>query len=316
MRKDMDGKWPAAVICAAVLCFLPGCGSKTPGIQVKIFDCYTETRLAAQEGMTVGQALAEAEIPLREGDEVSPPVDAKITEEGTEISIGRRAKVSVSDGKEGQELMLTGKKVKEAVAAAKIKVGEHDEVSHKLEAYLADGMEIQVRHRYAVEIDVDGRKIECLTEADTIKGMLEEQEIHLDKKDKITPSLETKIQDGAKVAIHRVHVERMTVHEPIPFGTDIEYSSSMYQGESVRRQQGEEGEKELTYEVTYVDGEEESRILVGESVSKEPINAIVAKGTKERRRIVSKEQVFDCDGSGHGYYIITWSDGAVEYQDF
>lgn len=316
MKREMRGKWAAAAIGIAVLCFLPGCGSESPAIQVKIFDCYTETRLTAQEGITVGQALAEAEISLREGDEVSPPIDARITEDGAEISIGRRARVSVSEGGEGQELTLTGKKVKEAIAAAKIEVGEHDEVSQKPEAYLTDSMEIQVRHRYAVEIDVDGRKAECLTEADTVREMLEEQEIHLDEKDKITPSLETKIQDGAKIAIHRVYVEQVTEHEPIPFETDIEYSSSMYQGESTRRQQGQEGEKELTYEVTYVDGEEESRVLVGESVSKEPVNAIVVKGTRERRRVMSKEQVFDCDGSGHGYYIITWSDGAVEYQDF
>ncbi len=316
MKRKVDGKWAAAAICAAALCFLPGCGSESPIIQVKIFDCYTETRLAAQEGMAVGEALAEAEISLQEGDEVSLPLEARITEDGTEISISRCAKVSVGEDGQKQEFTLKGKKVKEAIAAAKIEIGEHDEVSQKLEAYLTDGMDIQVRHRYAVEIDVDGRKVECLTEAKTVKGMLEEQEIHLDEKDKISPSLETKIQNGTKVAIHRVFVEQVTEHEPIPFETEIEYSSSMYQGESTRRRQGQEGEKELVYEVTYVDGEEESRVLVKESVSKEPVNAIVAKGTKERRRIVSREQVFDCDGSGHGYYIITWSDGAVEYQDF
>ncbi len=316
LKRKTNARWVTA-ICAAALCCLPGCGSKhiIPTIQVKIFDCYTETRLAAQEGMTVGQALAEAEISLQEGGEVTPPADARITEEGTEISIGRR-RVTVDEGGKGKEFMLNGKKVKEAIAAAGIEVGKHDEVNQKLEAYLTDGMEIQVRHRYAVEINVDGRKIECLTEADTVRGMLEEQEIHLDEKDTISPSLETKLHNGTKVAIHRVHMEQATEHEPIPFETEIEYTASMYQGESACRRQGQEGEKELTYKVTYVDGKEESRELVGESVTREPVNEIIAKGTKERRRVVSREQIYDCDGSGHGYYIITWSDGAVEYQDF
>ncbi|MCD8014235.1 MAG: SH3 domain-containing protein [Lachnospiraceae bacterium] len=31
---------------------------------------------------------------------------------------------------------------------------------------------------------------------------------------------------------------------------------------------------------------------------------------------VSREPVYDCDGSGHGYYIITYSDGSVAYVDF
>ena len=124
--------------------------------------------------------------------------------------------------------------------------------------------------------------------------------------------------DGILYAIDYdgVHMEQATEHEPIPFETEIEYTASMYQGESACRRQGQEGEKELTYKVTYVDGKEESRELVGESVTREPVNEIIAKGTKERRRVVSREQIYDCDGSGHGYYIITWSDGAVEYQDF
>lgn len=35
-----------------------------------------------------------------------------------------------------------------------------------------------------------------------------------------------------------------------------------------------------------------------------------------KRKIVSREKVYDCDGSGHGYYVITWSDGEIEYKDF
>lgn len=43
---------------------------------------------------------------------------------------------------------------------------------------------------------------------------------------------------------------------------------------------------------------------------------IKLKGVNQNRRIVSEEKVYDCDGSGHGYSIITWSDGKVEYKDF
>ena len=71
-----------------------------------------------------------------------------------------------------------------------------------------------------------------------------------------------------------------------------------------------------TYEITYVDGKEDHRKAVSEKMLKEPVSQVVTKGTKQRRRIVSKQKVEDCDGSGHGYYIITWSDGKVEYQDY
>lgn len=54
--------------------------------------------------------------------------------------------------------------------------------------------------------------------------------------------------------------------------------------------------------------QEETRELIGDNYLK--------KKKEEERKIVSKEKVYDCDGSGHGYYVITWSDGETEYEDF
>ena len=294
---------------------LTGCRDR-PLLQVRIMDCYTETRLSAWQGITVRQALEEAEIKVLENDTVSPELDVPLSEDGSKISIGRRANVKVSEDGKSQSFVLTGKKVADAISAAGITLGTYDEVNHDPDAYLSDGMDIQVVHRYAVEIDVDGRKVECLTKADTIEGMLKEQGIHLDKKDQIAPPLGTKLHNGTKVEIHRVFVEQVVEREPIPYDTETEYSGRMYEGETAHRQKGEDGEKELIYEVTYVDGKEESRMLIREETIKEPVSSILVKGTKKRRRVISKEQIFDCDGSGHGYYIITWSDGVVEYQDF
>ena len=65
-----------------------------------------------------------------------------------------------------------------------------------------------------------------------------------------------------------------------------------------------------------MDGKEEKKKVVSEKIKKEPVAQVIIKGTKKRRRIVSKQKVEDCDGSGHGYYIITWSEGTVEYQDY
>lgn len=45
-------------------------------------------------------------------------------------------------------------------------------------------------------------------------------------------------------------------------------------------------------------------------------NKIKQKNLTTKRKIESEEKVYDCDGSGHGYSIITWSDGKVEYKDF
>ena len=61
--------------------------------------------------------------------------------------------------------------------------------------------------------------------------------------------------------------------------------------------------------------------VLSEKVLVQPVNKIVVYGTKtvtttSGKKVVSKERVEDCDGSGHGYYVITWSDGSVTYEEF
>ena len=67
---------------------------------------------------------------------------------------------------------------------------------------------------------------------------------------------------------------------------------------------------------------------VKEKVIKEPVSKIVTEGTKEKpqqssqkssgsgKHIVSKRKVPDCDGSGHGYWEIKYSDGTVVTKNY
>ena len=63
---------------------------------------------------------------------------------------------------------------------------------------------------------------------------------------------------------------------------------------------------------------EESRELIREEVLREPVEEVVLVGPKDTTglTVVSKKVFYDCDGSGHGYYEITYSDGSVEYIRF
>lgn len=82
--------------------------------------------------------------------------------------------------------------------------------------------------------------------------------------------------------------------------------------------------KTVTYEVTYVDGKETTRTVVSEKIVKNAVDAIVVYGTKKAaassggggKSVASRVRVEDCDGSGHGYYIVTYTDGSVSYVDF
>lgn len=298
-------------LCAAGL--LTGCGAKNT--QVHIMDGRQNTEILVASNTTVAEVLKEAEITVDDKDTVTPALDSVVKNQ-SEIQIERHATVTLVEGDQTEKVEMTGKTVQDVLDEKGVELKEHDYVNHSLDAYLEDGMEIQVIHRLAVTIQVDGETKEYLTDAKNVADLLEEQSIAVDKKDIVKPGMERELSEGTKVVIERVSVKQVVEKEKVPFETEVEYSGSMYSDESVEKTPGVEGEKEVTYEVTYVDGKEDHRKAVSEKMLKEPVSQVVTKGTKQRRRIVSKQKVEDCDGSGHGYYIITWSDGKVEYQDY
>ncbi|MDE5863966.1 MAG: ubiquitin-like domain-containing protein [Lachnospiraceae bacterium] len=302
------------LVCLWMMVMMTGCGKRD--MQVVITDGHTQTRVKISAGETVEKALERAEIPIDDKDNVTPELSEKITESGTEITILRHVMVTVRDGEKVNELELMGGTVQDALDQTEIALNEHDYLNHSPEGSLTDGMDISVVRRLAVTISVDGETRECLTTATDVESLLAEQHIAVDKKDRVSPARTAKLSEGSRIAVERVSVKEIVEREPIAFETQIEYSNSMYSDESVEKTPGVEGEKEVTYQVTYVDGKEESRKPISEKVIKEPTDCVMTQGTKKRRQIVSRQKVPDCDGSGHGYYIITWSDGTVEYEDY
>lgn len=309
---------------AAVLA--TGCGRK---IEVSIQDRYTQTCLTVPEGATVEEILAEAEIDVEKKDNVLPSLDTAVTKDNEQISISRHAKAQIAADKKTVDVELTGGKVKDALSQVDITLGKHDCIDHDLEAYVTDGMTISVIRRLAVSVRADGETKKYLTEAETVEELLAAEGIALGKRDRITPKLSKKLKEGTKVVVKRVDVKKVTETEPVAYQTRTEKSKSMTVGTSKVTRQGVNGKKKVTYKVTYVDGKEDSRKAVKEEVIKAPVDKIITQGTKPKpkpapskgkgskgKKIVSKKKVYDCDGSGHGYYIIKYSDGSVKYKNF
>ena len=72
----------------------------------------------------------------------------------------------------------------------------------------------------------------------------------------------------------------VTETERIPYNTTYVDDETLAQGKSVTRTAGVYGTRTNTYKVTTKGGKETSRELVGSSVTQEPRDAVVARGTK------------------------------------
>ncbi|MBE6824350.1 MAG: DUF348 domain-containing protein [Ruminococcaceae bacterium] len=308
---------------------LTACGKP---VTLSINDCGTLTEFEATTAMTVADVLKEAQITLNEKDETVPPVDEKVKEDTTEILIKRYAKVTIVKGDEKKEVELVGGTVEEAIKKSGITLNDNEVTDAENNAFLTDGMTINILKKITVTLAADGKKNKVETTAKTVEELLKEQDITLDEDDEVTKPLDTILKDGMKIAVKRVEYKEETRTETIDYKTQEKYSDSMAQGTSEVTQEGVEGEKEVTYKVKYVDSKEDSKEVLSEKVTKEPKDKIVTYGTKQQqsnsnsnsnsqsssggKTVVSKQAVPNCDDASHGYYVITYSDGTVDYQEY
>lgn len=317
----------AAVLSIAIVSLLSLCACGKATIQIN--DNGTVTELEVSMPRTVEKILGDAEIILNEGDEVTPSLDTKLSE-AQEIAISRKHTVKLSMDGETKEATMAGGTVGSLLEQEGITLGEKQHVNHGLEEYLTDGMEIKISYSYNITVQCDGKTHTQETEEVTVSGALAELGIALGKDDRVTPAAEEAITDGMEIVVNRVTTDTVVETEEIGYETAYEDDSSLPKGEEYVSRDGENGQKEVSYQVTYVDGTEESREATGETVTKEPVSKVVKVGTKEEappapeeepqaapeRSVVSKKAYYDCSDNSHGYYEITYSDGSVEYEEF
>ena len=325
MKTDKMKKIAALILTMlmAVLC-LTACGDKA--LTVTVTDMGTNTEVEAKTGQTVSDVLKEAGITLGAKDVCEPAADTELNEEITQITVLRYAQVTVVKDGEERTLSLIGKTVADALTASGFEIKENEEPDVDTKTYLKDGMVIGFVSTKNVQIIADGKTVDVSTKAVTVEEVLKEQNITLGADDELSEKLDARLSDGIKITVKRVEYKEEKKTEGIACPLKEEYSDDIPEGESEVKQLGEEGEKEVTYKVKYVDGKEDSREKISEKVIKEPVDRIVVYGTGTAgssgtgddggsggKTEVSRVPYYDCDGSGHGYWEVTYDDGTVDY---
>ncbi len=89
-----------------------------------------------------------------------------------------------------------------------------------------------------------------------------------------------KLKNGDVIEIEKVEIATEIDKEPIKFQTKTEDSDKLYVGETKVKQKGQDGVRTNTYEVKTFEGEEVERSVVSSTVTTEPVDKIILKGTK------------------------------------
>lgn len=168
--------------------------------------------------------------------------------------------------------------VGEALAEAGVTIGPGDTVYPDPNGALTPGLRVVVRRAIAVTLIVGGEEREVHTLARTVGGLLDEQDVDLQKADRVSKRVSSALRGGMTIRVTTVREATEYVDEPIPFRTVYEYDATLSRGEEVVRQAGETGHLIRGYLVKRVDGVETSSEIISETLTL-PVDEIVAIGT-------------------------------------
>lgn len=128
-----------------------------------------------------------------------------------------------------------------------------------------------------VTLIMGGTKKSVSTKVTTVGDLLQEENVTLDGDDKISHPLNAKLSTGMHITIKKVDIKEVSKVEAIPFET-IYVASDLKAGTVI--EQGSNGEKKVTYKVTYVDGKEFKKTIMSSLVTKQAVPGKTSCGPK------------------------------------
>ena len=233
-------------------------------------------------GDDVGDVLKSEDISLGDHDVVAPGTTSSIADGATiAVKYGRPLDVKV-DGKTNR-YWVTATDVDTALDQLGLRFGGADLSASRGASIGRSGMDLAVVTPKSVVVKLgDAKSKKTTVTALTVGEALKELGTPADSNDRVKPGLNAVISDGDKLTLTKVRVVQKRVAESIGYGRVKKQDASMYTDESETVRAGRPGSRKVLYKVTFENGKVAARKALRSTVLREPVNAIVKVGTKER----------------------------------
>ncbi len=282
---------------------------------VTIYDRGTE-RTIVTKARTVREALKLAKLSIDERqDVVEPGLDSEMVAERYNVNIFRARPVTIVDG--GKRLRVTTAQQTPILIAkaAGLEIFNEDKTTvAKADNVAVDGadMVMRVERALAVNFILYGKTSTIRTHAKTVGELLKDKHITLKKDDTLSVDLSSKIVPGMKIELWRNGKQTVTVEEEVKFETEKIKDANRETSYREVKQAGENGKKNVTYEIEMKNGTEVSRKEIASVVTKEPKKQVEIVGTKSSNTFSGSfsealARLRSCEGNyksntGNGYY--------------
>ena len=282
---------------------------------VNIYDRGVEKTIVTK-ARTVREALKLTKISIDERqDVVEPGLDSEMVAEKYNVNIFRARPITIVDGNKRLKITTAEQTPALIAKAAGLEVFTEDKTAlGKGDNIVVDGADtvMKVERASVVNFVLYGKESVVRTHAKTVGELLKDKNITLQKDDTLSVDQSARIVPGMKIELWRNGKQTVTVEEDVKFQTEKVQDANRDLGYREVKQAGENGKKNVTYEIEMKNGVEVSRKEIASVVTKESKKQIEIVGAKSSNTFSGSfaealSRLRSCEGSytsntGNGYY--------------
>ena len=166
---------------------------------------------------------------------------------------------------------------------------------------ITDGESIGVQGTGTVSLSYRGQRMQASASGETVGELLAGLNLSVEKSDVLSHPLDTQVYDGMQLRVDAVITREETYTAVLRREVTVCNDASIPAGTTEILVEGRDAEVLRTAQVTYINGVEVERKILGENVTIQPVTQIVAVGTG------AAPEAVDPDGMpiiGDGYIIL------------
>lgn len=187
--------------------------------------------------------------------------------------------VTLNDDGHVVQIVTMEKSIGELLDKYEISLGPGDEIKPSLEEEIKQDTTIEITRAFKVSVAADGEIKNVYLTKGTVEDVLQKAGVTLREKDYTNYRLTQPVVPGTVIKVTRMSDEVLVEKEAIPYRVVTRNNSDLDYGVERVVQEGQQGELQRDILVTYRDGVEISREVVGEKVVQPPVDRVIEKGT-------------------------------------
>ncbi|WP_455259468.1 G5 domain-containing protein [Ruminococcus sp.] len=189
-------------------------------------------------------------------------------------------KITIDNCGEKQTISLAKGTVQEVLDRTGITLTDNKSVTPSLNTVITDDTNIYVYNAKNIKLTTNGTEMSVKAPEGTVENALNILGYTVTDNDILSVDKNAQVEDDMEIILKKVTYVDEVSTEKISYDTIEKDSDDILTGESQVSQNGADGEKEVTKRCKYIDGKYASTKVIGEKVTKKPVDKVVLNGTK------------------------------------